>query len=191
MTRDRILAGARSVLEREGLSGLTMRKVAARARLSPMAIYRHFSDKGALLNALMDEGLAAWERCVRAIRATEPMAWLEELSEAFLEFALAQPHLFDAAFFLPAPEARQYPDDFVGGRSPVVALMMVRIDQAKANGSLGDKPALEVALASSALAQGMVSMYRANRFPGEKQFRALYRAAMRQCLDSFKPARTP
>ncbi len=191
MTRDRILAGARSVLEREGLSGLTMRKVAARARLSPMAIYRHFADKGALLNALMEEGLAAWERCVRAIRATEPMAWLDALGEAYLEFALGQPHLFDAAFFLPAPEARQYPDDFVGGRSPVVALMMVRIDHARANGSLGDKPALEVALTSSALAQGMVSMYRANRFPGEKQFRALYRATMRQCLDSFKPARTP
>ncbi len=186
MTRDHILAAARSVLEREGLSSLTIRKVAARARLSPMAMYRHFADKDTLLDALMLEGLAAWEQMVRSIRATDPMKWLEKLSEAYLEFALSQPHLFDAAFFLAAPEARQYPDDFVAGRSPVVAMMMVRIDQAKANGSLGQKPALEVALTMSALAQGMVSMYRANRFPGEQQFRSLYRTAVRHCLDSFK-----
>jgi AcrR family transcriptional regulator len=187
MTRDHILAAARSVLEREGLSSLTVRKVAARARLSPMAMYRHFADKDTLLNALMEEGLAAWKQTARAIRATDAMKWLEELSEAYLEFALSQPHLFDAAFFLPAPEARQYPNDFVAGNSPVVAMMMVRIDQAKANGSLGEKPALDLALTMSALAQGMVSMYRANRFPSEKQFRSLYRAAVRHCLDSFKP----
>jgi len=188
VSRDRILAAARSVLERDGLSRLTVRKVAARAHLSPMAMYRHFADKDTLLDALMDEGLAAWERTVRAIRASDPMKWLEELFEAYLEFALRQPHLFDAAFFLPAPEARQYPDDFVAGRSPVVAMMIVRIDQAKANGSLGDKPALDVALTFSALGQGMVSMYRANRFPSEKQFRSLYRTAVRQGVDAFKPA---
>jgi AcrR family transcriptional regulator len=189
MTRDHILAAARSVLEREGLSNLTVRKVAARARLSPMAMYRHFSDKDTLLDALMQEGLSAWAQKVHAIRATDPMKWLEELGEAYLDFALSQPHLFDAAFFLPAPKARQYPDDFVAGRSPVVALMMVRIDQAKVNGSLGEKPALDLALTMSALAQGMVSMYRANRFPNEKQFRGLYRTAVRHCLDSFKADR--
>ncbi len=187
MTRDHILAAARSVLEREGLSNLTIRKVAARARLSPMAMYRHFSDKDTLLDALMQEGLAAWGETAHAIRATDPMKWLEELSEAYLEFALTRPHLFDAAFFLPAPKARQYPDDFVAGRSPVVAMMMVRIDQAKVNGSLGEKPALDLALTMSALAQGMISMYRANRFPDEKQFRSLYRTVIRHCLDSFKP----
>jgi hypothetical protein len=90
----------------------------------------------------------------------------------------------------PAPSARRYPDDFVAGRSPVVAMIMVRIDQAIADGRLGDKPALEVALALSALGQGLVSMQRANRFSSEKQFKALFRTALRHCLESFsaKPA---
>lgn len=185
MTRERILAAARTVLERDGLPGLTIRKVAARARLSPMAMYRHFADKDALLNSLMDDGLAAWEKIVRAIRAEDPLEWLEALGEAYLAFALEQPHLFDAAFFLPAPKARRYPDDFVAGRSPVIAMAIVRIDRAKTDGQLGGKPALEVALAISALCQGLVSMYRANRFPSEKQFRILYRTALRHCLESF------
>ena len=185
MTKDRIIAAAKAVLDKEGLSGLTVRKVAGHAGLSPMAMYRHFADKDALLNALMDDGLAAWERIARSIRATEPIEWLTALGDAYLEFALAEPHRFDAAFFLPAPRARQYPDDFVAGRSPVVAMAMVRIDQARTSGRLGDAPAVDVALAFSALAQGLISMYRANRFAGAKQFRTLYRAQMRHCLEAF------
>ena len=185
MSRDRIFAAAKAVLDRDGLPGLTIRKVADHARLSPMAMYRHFADKDALLNALMDDGLAAWEHIARSIRATDPLEWLTALGEAFLEFALTEPHRFDAAFFLPAPRARQYPGDFIAGRSPVVAMALVRIEQARADGRLGDKPALEVALALSALVQGLVSMYRANRFSSEKQFRALYRLQVRHCLEGF------
>ena len=188
MTRDRILAAAKSVLDREGFSGLTVRKVAARARLSPMAMYRHFADKSALLNALMGDGFARWEQIARSIRAEDPMEWLEELMEAFLSFALKQPHRFDAAFFLPAPSARQYPDDFVAGRSPVVAMIMVRIDQARADGRVGDKPALDFVLSLSALAQGMVSMLRANRFSDEKHFKDLFRSVLHQCIESFSSA---
>jgi AcrR family transcriptional regulator len=185
MTRDRIFAAAKAVLDREGLPGLTIRKVADHAGLSPMALYRHFADKDALLNALMDDGLAAWEKAARAIRAADPVEWLTALGDAFLEFALTEPHRFDAAFFLPAPRARQYPDDFVAGRSPVVAMALVRIDEAKTKGYLGKKPALEVALAFSALVQGLVSMYRANRFSSEKRFRALYRVQVSHCLEGF------
>ena len=109
MSKDRIFDAARAILDHEGIEGLSVRKVAARAGVSTMAMYRHFADKDALLNALMDDGLAAWEKVVRAVRAEDPMEWLEAVIEAFLKFALTQPHRFDAAFFLPAPEARRYP----------------------------------------------------------------------------------
>jgi AcrR family transcriptional regulator len=188
MTKDRILSAAKTVLEREGIDGLTIRRVAQRAQLSPMALYRHFADKDALLNALMADGLAAWEKIVGGIRARDPLEWLEALGEAYLDFALAQPHRFDAAFFLPAPAARRFPDDFAAGRSPAIAMIMTHIEQAKAEGRLRDRPALEIALAGSAFGQGFVSMHRANRFASEKQFKALYRAAHRQFLDSLKPS---
>jgi AcrR family transcriptional regulator len=185
MTRERIFSAAKAVLEREGVTGLTIRKVATRAKLSPMALYRHFADKDALLNALVEEGLDAWEKMVGALRAEDPIDWIYELQETFLDFALTQPHLFDAAFFLPAPNARQYPDDFVAGRSPVIAMLMVRLDQARIDGRLSDKPSLEIALELSALAQGMISMQRANRFSSEKHFKTLFRTALRHCIESF------
>ena len=185
MSRDRIFAAAKATVAEDGVSGLTIRKVAKRAGMSPMALYHHFADKDALLNALMVDGFGAWEKIVRSVRARDPMRWLERVMEAFLAFALAEPHRFDAAFFLPASQARQYPDDFVAGRSPAIAMIIVRIDQAKADGRLGQESALDVALTLSALAQGMVSMQRANRFSSEKQFKALFRSTLRRGLESF------
>lgn len=188
MTKDRILSAAKTVLENEGIEGLTIRRVAQRAGLSPMALYRHFADKDALLNALMEDGLAAWEGIVRGIRARDPLEWLVAVGDAHLDFALAEPHRYDAAFFLPAPAARRYPDDFAAGRSPAIAMVMSRVDQAKAAGQLRDRPTLEIALALVAAGHGFVSMHRANRFASEKQFKALCRAAQRHLLDSFKPS---
>ncbi|MFI4908726.1 MAG: TetR/AcrR family transcriptional regulator [Steroidobacterales bacterium] len=189
MSRDHILSAAKVVLEREGIDGLTIRKVAQRAELSPMALYRHFADKDALLNALMEDGMSAWENIVRSIRAHDPLEWLLAIADAHLDFALTQPHRYDAAFFLPAPAARRFPDDFAAGRSPAIAMVMARVDQAKAEGRLCDRPTLEIALALVAAGHGFVSMHRANRFAGEKQFKALYRAAQRLLLDSLKPSR--
>lgn len=188
MTKDRILSAARAVLEREGIDGLTVRKVARQAGLSPMALYRHFADKDALFDALMEDGLAAWGKIVSAIRARDPMEWLEALGEAHLDFALAQPHRYDAAFFLPAPTARRFPDDFAVGRSPTLSMVMARIEQAKADRRLRDRPTLEIALNLAAFGQGFVSMHRANRFTSERQFKALYRSAQRQFLDALKPS---
>jgi hypothetical protein len=59
MTMDRIFAAAKAVLEQDGIAGLTIRKVAQSAQMSTMAMYRHFADKNALLNALMADGLRA------------------------------------------------------------------------------------------------------------------------------------
>ena len=188
MTKDRILSAAKAVLESAGFEGLTIRRVAQRADLSPMALYRHFKNKDELLNALMQDGFAAWEAIVRDIRTLDPVEWLQALMEAYLDFALTQPHRFDAAFFLPAPAARQFPDDFAAGRSPAIALVMARIDQAKANGRFRAEPTLGIAVALAAYGQGFVSMQRAGRFTSDQQFKALYRAAQRQFLGSLKPS---
>ena len=187
VSRDRIFEAAKAVVAEEGLSGLTVRKVAQRAGMSAMALYRHFADKDALVDALMADGFAAWEDALRSIQIEDPMEWLEASGEAFMRFALDEPHRFDAAFLFPAPRARQYPDDFAAGRSPAIAMIIARIDQAKAQERLGDTPALEIALGLAALGQGFVSMQRANRFSGEAQFKALFRGALRHGLASYQP----
>jgi AcrR family transcriptional regulator len=189
MSKDRIFAAAKSVLEQDGIPGLSMRRIAQVSGMSPMSLYRHFADKDALLNALMADGLSAWEGRAASIRAKAPLQWLERLVDEFLAFALEEPHRFDAAFFVPAPKARQYPGDFAAGRSPVIAMTVTKIDQAREEGLLRDMPALDLALTLSALAQGLVSMHRARRFASDTEFSKLYRAMMRNTLKGFATQR--
>lgn len=186
--RDRILTAAVEAFEHEGLEGLSMRKVAARVGLTPMALYRHFADKQALVDAITLEGLEAWRARVARIGDDDPMRWLETMGEAFLDFALQEPRCFEAAFRLPAASARRFPEDFTAGRSPPVALVFERIEQAKRMGLIGDAPTTEITLSIWAMAQGLVDLYRAGRFSGDEQaFRTLYRSALRRCISAFIP----
>jgi AcrR family transcriptional regulator len=183
-TKGRILAAARDLFDRQGVEGVSMRRIAQVVALTPMAIYRHYADKDALLDALMLDGFTVWEARVAAIEALEPLVWLERLGTAYVEFALGEPRRFEAAFLLPARAARRYPGDFAAGRSPVISMALARIAQAKAAGLIVGE-ALEIALSFVALAQGLVSMYRAGRFAGETEFRAAYDKAMTHCVHSF------
>jgi TetR/AcrR family tetracycline transcriptional repressor len=52
LSQERILAAARTIVEKEGLDALSMRRLAQELDVWPMSVYRYFSDKDALLDAL-------------------------------------------------------------------------------------------------------------------------------------------
>jgi AcrR family transcriptional regulator len=185
-TRERILAAARKVFDRHGLEGLSLRDVAARVGITPMAIYRHFDSKEALVDALVLDALEDWSARVAALPAAEGVAKIEQLSEAFLDFALHEPRRFEAAFLLPSRKARRYPDDFAAGRSPAGNVQIRALEEAIRQGQLAGAPPVEIVLINAALSQGLVTLYRAGRIAGgEEEFRALYRRAMRRVFQSF------
>ncbi len=185
-TRNKILAAARRAFERHGLEGLSLRDVAARVGITPMAIYRHFENKEALVDALVQDALEEWSAIVAALPAAEGMAKLEQLTEAFLDFALRAPRRFEAAFLLPSRTARRYPDDFAAGRSPAGNVQLRALEEGIRQGELAGAPPVEMMLINSALSQGLVTLYRAGRIAGgEEEFRALYRRAMRRAFQSF------
>ena len=184
-TRGRIVAAARELHAQGGLEGLSVRKVAAAVGLSPMALYRHFADKDALLDALVLDGLDAWRARVEALPPDRPLAWLQAVGDAFLDFALDEPRRFEAAFLLRAASARRYPEDFREGRSPPVRLIIDQVRRAQAEGALVESPPEELALGIWAMAQGMISLWRAGRFTDEAAFRQVYRRALERTLRSF------
>jgi len=185
---DRILQAASEAFEREGLEGLSMRKLAAAVGLTPMALYRHFADKQALVDAITLQGLETWRARLERVEARDPRDWLEAMSTAFLDFALEAPRQYEAAFHLRARTARQFPDDFTAGRSPPGAIIFARIEAARAAGLLGDAPTPDVAMSIWAMAQGLIDLYRAGRFAGgEAEFRAFYGSALKRCIASFRP----
>jgi len=185
-TRDRILAAARKAFDRHGLEGLSLREVAAKVGITPMAIYRHFASKETLVDALVLEALDDWSARVAALPAAEGLTKVEQMGEAFLDFALREPRRFEAAFLLPSRKARRYPDDFAAGRSPAGNVQMRALEEGIRQGKVAGASAVEIMLINSALSQGLVTLYRAGRIAGgEEEFRALYRRAMRRVFQSF------
>ena len=54
LSRERVVAAARALAEREGTGALTMRRVATELGVLPNALYSHVEDKIALLDAVLD-----------------------------------------------------------------------------------------------------------------------------------------
>ena len=188
-TRTRIFRVARKLFDDKGLGALSLRSVAKRVGITPMAIYRHFDSKEALVDALVLDGLAQWSARVDALPAAKGIAKLEQIGEAFLDFALEEPRRFEAAFLIHSNKARRYPDDFVAGRSPAGTVQLKAIEQAMADRLLEAHSPIEIMMTNAALGQGLVTLYRAGRIAGgEAEFRKLYRRAMRRLMETFMTA---
>jgi AcrR family transcriptional regulator len=98
--RRALLDEALALIRTEGVEGLTLREIGARAGVSRTALYRHFADKRALLAAVATEGfqtlrqhlLAAWEDGGRSHAAFEAMG------VAYVRFAVANPSHYRVMF---------------------------------------------------------------------------------------------
>lgn len=85
-----------------------MRKVAAACGLSATAIYRHFADKEALIDAALDEGLRLLDDYLTsALVEGAPLARLRVAALRYLDFARDQPRDYELLFMMPrdAPTA--------------------------------------------------------------------------------------
>ena len=90
-----------ALLAREGASGLTLRKCAALVGVSHAAPAHHFAGLPGLLDAIAAKGFAMFSDAMEgeAQRGPdEPRARLEAICLGYLEFARAQPALFDLMF---------------------------------------------------------------------------------------------
>ena len=79
LSRETILRAALHIADRDGLGGLTMRKIAGRLGSSPMGVYRHFRNKAEIVGGLVD--LVIGDCDVTGHR--EP-SWREWIRETFL-----------------------------------------------------------------------------------------------------------
>lgn len=93
LDRETVVAAALEIADRDGLSGVTMARVAEALGASPMSLYRHLHDKQELLDALADLALSE----VPAI-AHDGRRWRVRLEEFALESrrnALRHPALIE------------------------------------------------------------------------------------------------
>ena len=99
--RDRLVAAALTVLERDGLSAIQARTLAAEIGASTMAVYTHFGGMPTLIQAVVREGFARFADHTRAAPQTsDSVADLVVGGLAYADFAMRNPRLYRVLFGL-------------------------------------------------------------------------------------------
>lgn len=107
-----IKAGVK-ILAKEGVSGLSLRKVAKQAGVSHAAPYSHFEDKQALIAAISTEGFKQLFKQIetaRSMHLEDPSTLLKETARAYIQFALNEPDRFKLMFSSVIEKEKAYPD---------------------------------------------------------------------------------
>jgi AcrR family transcriptional regulator len=187
-TAERILRAARALFEQDGAGAVSMRRVAEAVGITPMAIYRHFPNREALLKRISDDSFQEIAHHWSARNeGGDVLARLLAIQRIYLDYALSHPHLFDHAFSVRREDARKFPEDFRARRSPTLNVVADVVAEAQRAGLLRDGDAWDIAMTLWAHTHGLIALYRAGRFSyDERAFRAFYDASLGRLLDGLK-----
>ena len=183
--RSRILDEARDLFVAQGAAAVTMRGVAARVGVTPMALYRYFPSREDLLGALVEQGHATFLGYLnRALREDTPLDRLAVAGEQYLRFALEHPQSYAVMFM-----EREVPAGRAGEASEGAAtfrFLVDRIRDCSAAGALRVADAEEAALVVWAHVHGLVSLCLARKLKlAEREFADLYRRSIDALLRGF------
>ena len=179
-TEAAILDAAYELYVREGIEGVSMRRVGARLGITATALYRHYPGKDGLIAAVADRGFDHFAAALsRPPVAASPQNRVLQILDRYRAFAFRQPELFRLMFGMPRPGARRFPSDFAAHRSTVFDDLRTAVARAMATGALPRGSSLEAALALWAQAHGLITLYQAGRFSHRpREFAAFYRRVL-------------
>jgi AcrR family transcriptional regulator len=187
-TSGKIAAIALAILEKEGADAVSMRRVAKAVGVTPMAVYHHFESREALLTLVTDR---EFEKLVEYIRAQPTMRGHEQrllhVMDYYIDYAFAQPRVFDYVFSQNRRDVRRFPRDFRARRSPTMNVVADSVEAAMKDGFIATDDVWDVAMEFWAHVHGYIALYRAGRFAlSEKQFRQLCRRSLKRLIDGLR-----
>jgi AcrR family transcriptional regulator len=187
-TELRIRRTALRLLEKEGPEAVTMRRLARSIGITPMAIYHHFATREALLREVVDAEFGLFLDLVGTAPTYDTVEeQIEHALDAYLDYALARPQIFDYVFSKPREGARRFPDDFRAGRSPTLNPLAAAVTKWMDAGLIEKDDIWEVTLELWAQAHGYIALYRAGRFSLPPQdFKALVHRSMRRLFHGLR-----
>lgn len=112
LSRERVLASALELVDREGLAALTMRKLGAELGVESMALYRYANGKDALLDGVVERLYAeVGARLAAGAPEPDPRRELQRIARAGYEVSMAHPEAVPllATRMLELPLARREP----------------------------------------------------------------------------------
>lgn len=154
------------ILSREGVHGLSLRKVAQKAGVSHTAPYSHFADKQALIAAISTEGFRIiYDRLQNAIEYNHgnPLRQLVEGAFAYIQFALSDPAHFKVTLSSVLEREKDYPS-FVEMAQKSYGLVVQIVEACQAAGLLRRGPVDVEAVSVWSMVHGFVSLLLEGQF---------------------------
>ena len=151
-----IVAAARSIIESEGLDGLTMQRVASEVGVRAPSLYKRVSGRGELIKLIAEEAVEELRMALEtASQGSDPRVNLAAMARAFREFAHRRAESYRLVFAPTSDEWRPDPAKLAAAVRPVVETAGVLA---------GSQHGLEAARLVTAWAHGFVTMELAGAF---------------------------
>jgi AcrR family transcriptional regulator len=159
-TRQAVIDATRQVLAGEGLKAVTMRRVAKEVGIAAPSIYRHFTDRDALVRAVMAEGSQLFASYMfKALAEPGPLEQLAATGARYLEFALDHETIFGLMFGAWGElSLAEHSPGHGEGTSPGLQFLIDRVG-ACAPGVRSREALMELALEQWAVVHGLASLY--------------------------------
>jgi AcrR family transcriptional regulator len=169
------------ILAEDGVSGLSLRKVALKAGVSHSAPYAHFVDKQALIAAISTEGFRQLYERVSGVTEkykSQPAKQLIEVAWAYVQFAMDDPDRFKVMFSAVLEKEKEYPE-FVAESQRNFQLVKMIVEANQASGQLRSGPIELVALSAWGIVHGFVMLLLEGQIPHT----VLEQMSLRQLLE--------
>ena len=173
--RGRLCDAAAKLFLEEGEAALSMRRLAAEVGCSPMAPYRHFADKQALVAAIRTQ---AFNRLAEALDgvAQNDRHRARDIGDAYVQFARENPAAYKLMFDLAQPDEAQYPELAAAAARAREAMAGYVHELVEAGVLVGDP--VELGYVFWAAIHGLIVLDLAGRIPADPGFEALRRRTL-------------
>jgi AcrR family transcriptional regulator len=165
---EQVLAAALRLLDREGATALTARRLAHEAGTSPAAVYELFGDKAGVVRAMFFSGFEQLGAALAQLEpGADPLEDLVALAQRYRGFILAHPALAAVMFSRPFARFDPAPEETAAGAA-VRERIVAAVRRAIAAGDLRGDPT-DVAHACVALVHGLAAAESSRRLGSTPQ----------------------
>jgi len=187
-TREDILDCARDIYLEHGLQGLSMRKVATKVGVTPMAIYRHFENKEDLLEQLLIRGFRSFGVYLnRALTGQGALQRIELTIDAYFAFATEQSKYFEIIFLSMDQIKELKVKETIRKEGQATFVFLVdRVRECMEEGVFKQDAPFSVSVSLLAQVNGLVSLYLSNAFSWNvKEFEKNFKASLTRTIAGF------
>ena len=167
--KGQILDAALEIIISAGMDGLTMRKLAARMKMTAPNLYNYFSGKDEIYISIVIRGFEMLHAALKDAHdqnAENPAARARVMIDAYMHFGMTHPQYYDIMFTRPTPKHA----DYVGTPHEPLSAVEYRLSMAIADMALETAAAVTADAAESetvqrrvieiwSLMHGMITLY--------------------------------